>query len=104
MPTADHEYESVPMFYVETEDHKYHGMLAVNLIEYRKGKVGQYYRKGGVILYTKKEGCYYMPKYDDSKVAIRKVVGGARMQLIIIAVVLLLLIDSVVLFIMPLFR
>ncbi|SHO53062.1 hypothetical protein [Anaerocolumna xylanovorans] len=88
MPTADSEYEPVPMFYVETEDHQYHGMLAVNLIEYRKGRVGQYYRMGGVILYTRKEGCYYISKYDNPKTAIRKMVWGTRIQLIVAAAIL----------------
>lgn len=90
MPTADPEYEPVPMFYVETEDHQYHGMLTVNLIEYGKGRVGQYYGMGGVILYTKKEDCYYMSKYDDPKIAIRKIVWGTRIQLIAVAAILVI--------------
>lgn len=104
MPMVDREYEPVPMFYVETEDRRYNGMLQVNLKEYRKMKVGQYYERGGVVLYTKKEGCYYMSKYDNSKSAIRNLILFARIQLAVLAGIVLIFINFITLSVISLLR
>lgn len=97
MPMPAPGYDAVPIFYVETDDHRYHGMMEVTPAEYEKGKFGEYYGKGGVICYTKKEDCYYMSKYDDSTVAIRKAVNWAKNRLIFLTIVLLIVLYPVIL-------
>lgn len=104
MSSPGYDYQEVPIFIVETDDQKYKGRLEVNLMEYKKGKVGQYFGMGGLILYTKKPNCYYMSKYDNPKLAIRKAVNWARIRFILVAIVMLLFALTVVEFIIPLFE
>ena len=97
-------YDSVTIFYVETDDHKYKGIVEVTPKEYEQGKVGRFYGRGGVILYTKEENCYYMSKYDSASLAIRKAVNWSRIRLVFLAIVILLFIETIILFLLPIFR
>ena len=82
-------YDEVPIFYVETADKKYSGMLEVNLLEYDKGKVGTSFQLGGVIINNKKN-FYYMSKYDNEKLALRKAVNWARIRFVIVLILTLI--------------
>ena len=97
-------YDPDTIFYVETDDHKYNGILEVTSKEYDKGKVGQYYGRGGVVLNNKKENCYYMSKYDSASLAIRKAVNWSRFRIVFLVIVILLFIETIILFFLPLFR
>ena len=102
MIAPDIDYSALPFLYVETEDRKYQGVLEVNLITYRKGKVGQYY-KGGVI-YNKRKKCYYMSQYEDSRIAIRKAVNSARLRFLFLGIVILLFVSGLLGLVRPLFH
>ncbi|HEX3078630.1 MAG TPA: hypothetical protein VHQ24_17365 [Lachnospiraceae bacterium] len=102
MPTPALEYESIPIFYVETEDQKYQGLLEVSMTDFRKYRVGQCYKRGGVILYTRKENFYYMSKYEDSIIAIRKAINWARLRLSIVLLITLIAIMNIVILILKL--
>ena len=97
-------YDPDTIFYVETDDHKYKGILEVTPREYDKGKVGQYYGRGGVVFNIKKEDCYYMSKYDSASLAIRKAVNWSRIRIVFLVIVILLFIDTIILFLLPLFK
>lgn len=97
-------YNQVPIFYVETDDGLHHGMLEVTPKEYKKYKVGEYFGRGGIIRYTQKDGCYYISKYDDAGLAIRKAVNSSRIRFTFLAMVLLLFIVTLILMALPLFR
>lgn len=100
-PVPAPDYNEIPVFFVETDDKRYRGMLEVNFIEYEKGKVGQYFNKrGGVIVCTQKMNCYYMSKYDNAKRAIRKAVNWARFRFILVGILILFLINTAMVVIM----
>lgn len=104
MPSPAPGYDPEPFFYVETDDHRYKGMMQVTPKEYEQGKVGRFYGRGGVILYTKEENCYYMTKYDSTTVAIRKAVNWSRIRFAFLVIVILLFIETIILLTLPLFR
>ncbi len=103
MPTPARGYEPVPIFYVETQDKKYNGMLEVTPKEYEKGRVGQTYGSGGVILNSKKDS-YYISKYEDAQIAIRKAVNWARIRFLVLGIVVLLFVMALFLITLPLLR
>lgn len=103
MPTPARGYEPVPVFYVETQDKKYSGMLEVTLKEYEKGRVGQGYGSGGVILNSKKDS-YYISKYEEAQIAIRKAVNWARIRFLVLAIVALLFVSALFFMTLPLLR
>lgn len=90
-----------PVFYVETDDNKYHGMLEVTQKEYDEGRVGHYFGWGGIILNTKR-GCYYMSKYNDPMVAISKAVNSAKLRFVFLGFVICLFVVSCILMILKL--
>ena len=94
-------YNEVPIFYVETSDQKYKGMLEVNLLEYDKGKVGTCFQLGGVIINNKKN-FYYMSKYDNAKLALRKAVNWARIRFVMVVIITLIFGYYLIQFLRPL--
>ena len=95
-------YEFLPVFYVETPDKKFHGVLDVNMIDYRKYKSGQLYCRGGILINSKKD-CYYMTRYDQEKTAIKKESRKSGCYLACFIFILLMLISTCVEFVLPLF-
>ncbi len=69
------------VYYVETADHQYCGMLDLDPNEVKEERRYQYLITGGIIK-NKKYDCYYMSKYDNSDLAIRKAVNWARIYIV----------------------
>jgi hypothetical protein len=75
---------------VETEGGEYQGLIEVNQKEYCKYRSGKYFGRGGIIHYTQKDNCYYISKYDNEAVAIRKAVNWSRIRFAFSAIVIII--------------